>query len=513
MSDQPADINDPLGFLDEEPSIPSAPSPGPATPAAPPDARQVAEATKAAAKSAVKTSKPKSVASPDGAPASSESDSEMLEGLDFAVDETATSASSPPAPSGGTEMSGGSEPEISFRLDDLDVGERPASGASVSLAAGPPASVRPDRFAYDGGAPDERLDAPGDSGLLDDLEQLLPFEDPGSTDRIETEPLPVPDIFNPILEATVDERDLEAMPAGVGDLEQPKIARGNVPLEYVGTRVIVREHQDRPRDVSLDARPPRFAAWNKLWNGYLGWEGLGAPSERLIAGKLLARFALLGVVPVLLITALSLPFAGSSFGHTDADYSRSSLTYGRPILEFVPTDSNVQLGDSSYVSVRLLTQLRTLYANYFPDLSAAFVSGDAGPLRDILASDLYNTYAAQIASAHERGWTISFWDVGQLPESLSFTSVFPASGPQQVSAWSDSLTIIVADQGGTTISSTGYSIVNVSFGLTNLGWRITGLDMSAAPSPSPSSSPSVGAPPSATTSASPSASPIKSARP
>jgi hypothetical protein len=286
-----------------------------------------------------------------------------------------------------------------------------------------------------------------------------------------------------------------------------------VPLEFVGAKIIVREHQDRPRDLSLDARSSRFRAWNKLWNGYLGWEGLGSPSERLVAGKLLARFALLALLPVLLVGLLSLPFAGSSFAGTSADYGRSSLTYARPILEFVPADTNVQLGDSSYVSARLLTQLRTLYANYFHDLKAAFASGDASPLRDILSNDLYNTYAAQIAGAYAAGWTISFWDAGQFPESLTFASIFPASGPQQASAWSDSLTVVVADKNGSTISSTTYSIINVSFGLTNTGWRITGLDMSVATSPS--LEPSSGASPSAfaSSSARPAASPAKSAKP
>jgi hypothetical protein len=223
------------------------------------------------------------------------------------------------------------------------------------------------------------------------------------------------------------------------------------------------------------------ALWNKVWNGYLGWEGLARPSERFVAGKMLLRFALLGLIPILLATLISIPLMSSAYAHTDPDYTRSTLIYGRPLLELVPSGTTVQLGDGSYVSATLLTQLRTLYGNYFPDLTAAVVSGDSTPLRDLLSSDLYNTYAAQITQAHTAGWTVSLWGGGQFPESLSFNSVSPASGPQQASAWSEPLTMVITDKNGAILSSTDYTTVNVSFGLTNVGWRITGLDLKPTP--------------------------------
>jgi hypothetical protein len=195
----------------------------------------------------------------------------------------------------------------------------------------------------------------------------------------------------------------------------------------------------------------------------------------------------------LLVALISLPFAGSSFAHIDADYTRSTLLYGRPLAELAPADTTIEIAVGVSVSVQLLAQLRTLYGNYFPNLTAAFVSGDPTPLRDILSSEMYTTYAAQVTQAHAQGWTISFWDSGQLPQTLAFSSVFPSSGPQQAVGWADSLTIIYKDRSGVILSQQDYPVVNVSFGLTNSGWRITNLDLSAtvpSPSPAPSAAPS-----------------------
>ena len=357
-----SDEADPLAFLDEPSAAPTTP---PILEPAPPGPTSTAAGSAHTETDDWDLSFIADEAEP-GTPATTAAS------LDLRVNEPAHE-DLPVEPESAPELEFATPPQETLPVLDFDVEKAPANipapGSEISAPPTSPASPRShahELFSDNGGAPDEGLTAAARSDILDDLAALMPLGDDRSDDRIETEPThSTRDIFAPILENLMSE---EEMSRRLGDEPHPRAPRDAaeqariddlIPREYNTPGVVVHEIEDRPeRSDALDAKRVRFPFWNKLWNGWLGWEGLEAhPSEWFVIGKLSARFALFGLLPVLLVVAISLPFSGFLYAHTSADYNRSSLLYSRPVVDLALPDTTVQTANVQPISARLLDQL------------------------------------------------------------------------------------------------------------------------------------------------------------